>query len=483
MRFCLVLLLLLVGSNNQLLAQKEGFEFVNPPITIVVLGSSTAEGVGTSPRDSAWVNRFRVYVKSFNPDNEVINLGKGGFNTYNILPTNSKPISDLQKPDSTRNFTKALEYNPDGIIINLPSNDVSNGYSVEEQLANFRTFAKIAEENNIELWVTTTQARNFPKARDRQYQRDLVDSLQAMFHNSCIDFWTDFCDDDFRILKQYDSGDGCHMNNGAHKILLDRVIESQAFAGKLDASGYQRSSAKPVIHKSPFALSVGFDGKIEIDTTNRSAFQFVKIKQQGHQKAAVKVSEDLSYNIEASIDTRVKMELLFEFENGLTKILEFDFSEIRPEMIPDFPKVYYPIEAVDMMEVSLKSMNYKFPHGEFTIARFHYDTLRESVRLDQIFLKNQRQRLEDACIKKVPGKGNKQILYWENGAKKAVLKFKNGSLHGKSTWYRESGTKERLVEFSIGKYHGKYIEFDELGNKKNLRIFKDDRQQGTTEVF
>lgn len=482
MRFSLLLLLLFVGSNTALFAQKEGFEFVNPPMTIVVLGSSTAEGIGTWPRDSAWVNRFRVYVKQFNPENEVINLGKGGFSTYNILPTPDESIRNRPYPDSTRNFTKALEYKPDGIIINLPSNDVASGYSMEEQLDNFRKFAQIAEENNIELWVCTTQARNFPKARDRQEQRDLVDSLQSMFHNYSIDFWSDFGDDDYRILKQYDSGDGCHMNNGAHKILLERVIEAQAFAGRLDASSFQRSTLKPKTQKSPFALKVGFDGEISIDTTHRSAYQFVKVRQQYQQKGAVKVSEDLSYNIETLMDTRMNMDLIFEFENGLTKIVEFDFTEIQPEMIAEFPKVYYPIEALDMNEVSLKTMNYNFPNNEFIVARFQYDTLTEAVSLDMNFVKEQHQRLEDACLKG-PSKGNKRVLRWENGEKKAVLKFKNGSLHGKSKWYTESGKKDRFVQFSIGKYHGKYIEFDEEGKKKTLRVFRDDRQQGATVTF
>ncbi|MEM6349031.1 MAG: hypothetical protein AAF927_34410, partial [Bacteroidota bacterium] len=49
---------------------------------IVVLGSSTAAGSGASSSDSAWVNRYRQYLQSINPDNQVVNLAQGGYNTY-----------------------------------------------------------------------------------------------------------------------------------------------------------------------------------------------------------------------------------------------------------------------------------------------------------------------------------------------------------------------------------------------------------------
>ncbi len=88
---------------------------------IVVLGSSTAGGGGASPFDSAWVNKFRVYVKSKNTQSQVINLGYAGYNTYHVLnPTGYTPPPGRPSPDNERNITKALSFNPDLIIINLP---------------------------------------------------------------------------------------------------------------------------------------------------------------------------------------------------------------------------------------------------------------------------------------------------------------------------------------------------------------------------
>ncbi|MBK8969075.1 MAG: SGNH/GDSL hydrolase family protein [Lewinellaceae bacterium] len=57
------------------------------PVRIAVIGSSTAAGQGAEPPEKAWVNRYRAYLKSLHPDNDVINLGLGGLQTFQLLPT------------------------------------------------------------------------------------------------------------------------------------------------------------------------------------------------------------------------------------------------------------------------------------------------------------------------------------------------------------------------------------------------------------
>jgi lysophospholipase L1-like esterase len=293
-------------------SQEEGFELINPPITIVILGSSTAAGNGASPISNSWVNKYREYVQVFNPKNQVINLAKGGYNTYHLLPTDSELTRKRRGPDTLRNFTKALQFKPAGIIVNLPSNDIANGYSVDEQLANFRYYSKFCDSNDIELWITTTQARNFPRKRMRLLQRDVKDSLNSIFPNTSIDFWTGFCDQDFRLLEDIDSGDGCHLNNGGHKLLTDRVIESHAFRGELDKSGALRSIRIELQEEMPpYLLSVGFEGKIDKDSIYHTGLAKVKIVQD-NRVLAVYLAENDFYQIEANVDVRLPVEIVFE---------------------------------------------------------------------------------------------------------------------------------------------------------------------------
>ncbi len=73
-------------------------------VHIVVIGSSTAEGIGP---DYGWVDRFRDHVKWVNHANNVTNLAKAGLNSYRYLPDGSS-ISNGQWIDTQRNITKAL---------------------------------------------------------------------------------------------------------------------------------------------------------------------------------------------------------------------------------------------------------------------------------------------------------------------------------------------------------------------------------------
>lgn len=469
-------------SASLVWSQEEGYEFVNPPITIVVLGSSTAEGIGTKPRDSSWVNRFRVYVQTFNPENQVINLGKGGFSTYEIMPTGVETPRNRPFPDTLRNIDKALSYAPDGIIINMPSNDVGNGYPIEEQLANFRRLASILDSNGVELFVTTSQPRNFPKKHDRLAQHQVYDSIRAIFYNNYIDFYTGFSDAEDQLASEFNSGDGVHMNNGAHRILLDRVIESQAFAGKLDKTAYLRlSNAQAREQKSPFVFTVGFDGSIERDSSLQSVSSTVKIFQNDRLLSITETDETSYYLIEAKVDSRMPIQIAFCAPNVLTKVVTVDFeSEKIAEELET--AVFYPIEELSIEEISLDLLAVIPADSSIEIARFYREATDSSfaLRPDIVFAHQQRDHLLDYMRRATE---KKQVNYWPDGTKKSVLKFKNGLLNGKSTRYDENGNKQRVVYFLDGYYHGKFISYDPTGEKAVLRMFENDVQVGDAVVY
>lgn len=220
MKSLFIIFLLLLANIS--LADENNKNIKNDVIKIVVLGSSTAFGTGPSHPDSAWVNRYRTYVQNIWPGSEVINLAKGGYKTYHILPDDFSSPTDRPFPDTLRNITKALSYNPTAIIINLPSNDATAGYSVKEQLANYELIISLTSESGIPVWVATTQPRNLSDA-GRQNLMDMRDSTFARFENS-IDFWTGLAENNGNIKPQYNSGDNVHLNDAAHKILFERAV-------------------------------------------------------------------------------------------------------------------------------------------------------------------------------------------------------------------------------------------------------------------
>lgn len=192
-------------------------------IHIVVLGSSTAAGSGPSHSDSAWVRRYTKYLQNINPLNQVTNLARGGYNTYKIQADNFNTPNGKPSIDSSRNISQAIRLNADAIIVNMPSNDAASGFGVNEQMSNFIRLKTVADSFNIPLWVCTTQPRNFSVSK-RNIQVQTKDSILRYFGKMTIDFWTGFADSTNDLKSTFDSGDGVHMNDTAHKILNQRVI-------------------------------------------------------------------------------------------------------------------------------------------------------------------------------------------------------------------------------------------------------------------
>lgn len=194
---------------------------------IVVLGSSTAAGTGPSSPENAWVPKYNKYLTELDTRYEVINLAVGGFATYNILPTGTPiPAGVNRTINVEKNITKAMSLNPGGIIINMPSNDAASGYPVADQLQNYDLITALPAAENIPVWVTTPQPREFgTNTTNLNIQTQMVTATNTKFGAKAVDFWTGFGPADGNgILAIYNSGDGIHMTDAAHQILFDRII-------------------------------------------------------------------------------------------------------------------------------------------------------------------------------------------------------------------------------------------------------------------
>jgi lysophospholipase L1-like esterase len=196
---------------------------------IVVLGSSTAEGVGPIKSDNTWVNRFRVRLRAVDERYDVLNLARGGYTTYRIIPesVSSSELSREGRPavDPLRNIDAALSRNPVAIIVNMPSNDAASGFSVEEQMRNFEFVATAAESAGVPMWITTPLPRDLDEL-GRRAQFELKDALYQRFGDRVIDFWEPFATEDGDQKPEWDSGDNLHYNDAAHKVMADAVGRS-----------------------------------------------------------------------------------------------------------------------------------------------------------------------------------------------------------------------------------------------------------------
>ena len=190
---------------------------------IVILGSSTSYGLGATVYDSSWAGRLTAYVKSKNSSNQVINLGMSGLKTYqNLRPDGYIPPVDRPTPLYGYNITAALAAHPDAIIINMPSNDAVNGYSIAEQQANFEATMRLADSAKVPVWVTTTQPRLYLTTDQVSNLTQTRDWIISRFGNKSVNFWETVANADGSINSYYDY-DYAHVNNIGHNLFFTRM--------------------------------------------------------------------------------------------------------------------------------------------------------------------------------------------------------------------------------------------------------------------
>jgi lysophospholipase L1-like esterase len=199
----------------------------NEPKVVVILGSSTAYGTGATPIDSSWVNLLNYQFKADKKKVEIHNLALGGYTTYHIMPSTVSPPNGRPLADMSRNLDKALSFKPDLIIINLPSNDITYGFTDQEVVSNYQYICNEIIKNNIQYLITSTQPRNFPEWHTRERLATLNNIVKATFPLNTIDFYSLLADASLNIRQELNFGDGIHLNNKGHKIIFEEFLKDK----------------------------------------------------------------------------------------------------------------------------------------------------------------------------------------------------------------------------------------------------------------
>ena len=214
--FALVLAALAVLAAGSASAQTD-------PLTVVVLGSSNAEGAGTSHPDSAWAARLERALPS---GSRVVNLARGGHTTFHLLPTGTATPSGRPAPDPARNATAAAALAPDAVVVSLTSNDAARNVPVAEQLANYD--AILGALGSVPVVVTTPTPRVAAISDEgRAIQAELRRATLATFARP-LDLWALVATPDGRPDPAYGAGDGIHYNDAAHARFAEAVRQSLA---------------------------------------------------------------------------------------------------------------------------------------------------------------------------------------------------------------------------------------------------------------
>jgi lysophospholipase L1-like esterase len=221
-----------IGSAEQA-ANAVGAERALPPVNrsvhglIVVLGSSTSAGIGPKRAENAWVPRYKAHLAQQFPNVTLVNLAVGGQTTFHIQPSGYAPPPNRPAPVPGKNITAALALKPSAIIVNLPSNDQASNYPLTEQFANYERIVNASAAAHVPVWISTSQPRNFTDSGQLDSLMRARDRIATTFAPRIFDFWTPFAAPNGFIKASYDSGDGTHLNDAAHAILVRIVVAAR----------------------------------------------------------------------------------------------------------------------------------------------------------------------------------------------------------------------------------------------------------------
>ncbi len=187
--------------------------------TVVILGSSTAAGWGASMYKYSWAGMLTSYL----PLGHVINLAKGGYTSYQILPSAATHPSNRPSADTLRNITAALKKKPTTLIISVTTNDIACGYGVDEIIKNISMIRDQALASGVgRVIITTSHPRNINSAATAKYllQRDKV---LKNFGVSAVNIFDPVADSTNLFKAELLCTDGVHPNDKGHQILFEQI--------------------------------------------------------------------------------------------------------------------------------------------------------------------------------------------------------------------------------------------------------------------
>ena len=190
------------------------------PGTWVVLGSSTAAGVGASP-GQGWVALLAAQVATVGVLIE--NRGVSGATTYQALPaTQTRPSI---RPATTQNLDidAALLTSPRLVIFAFPNNDALSGYTAAETVANLGLLRERARSRGATVILLSSQPRNDASAAQRAVMSE-VDQAMRLLAGACfVDVAAALTAPSGGIASPFATSDGVHLSDAGHRLIVDAV--------------------------------------------------------------------------------------------------------------------------------------------------------------------------------------------------------------------------------------------------------------------
>ncbi|AWK07250.1 hypothetical protein HYN56_24680 [Flavobacterium crocinum] len=187
-------------------------------ITVVIIGSSIASGQGASNYSNSWAGLLEA-----ESNDSIINNAKGGYLTLHFLPETIPNKLGIET-DEKRNITASLKLNPNLIIFSLTTNDIANGYTVDQYISNMKIMTDLCENNNVSFLIGSTS----PRLLDMKKNKALIEvntMLEAAYGDRFVNYYNELTDPEtYKIKSIYDAGDALHPNDAGHKVIFNDFL-------------------------------------------------------------------------------------------------------------------------------------------------------------------------------------------------------------------------------------------------------------------
>ncbi|WP_433814858.1 SGNH/GDSL hydrolase family protein [Flavobacterium johnsoniae] len=187
----------------------------------VIMGSSSAYGVGASLPSNSWAQMLQKAV-----EDTLYNLSYPGYTTYKFLPSNVSNFRNIS-PDNERNISAALKLSPKIIIFSITTNDIASGYSIDEYLNNIKIMTDLCAEKEVEFIITSTLPRNPLSLDKRKALYDLNRKLEEKFGERYLEIFDWVANPETYTWKEgLCASDFIHPNDAGHMIIYQNVLEA-----------------------------------------------------------------------------------------------------------------------------------------------------------------------------------------------------------------------------------------------------------------
>lgn len=187
---------------------------------IVGLGSSTLSGYGLAAPNRLG-DKIGAWLSSNTSGAVWINIAVAGYASPDIMPVSAGGIAGT-------NIDSALHANPDFIFISLPSNDVVNGLTNTQILANYRKLDTMALHRGIPIFWETTQPRTAATAAQQTQLKVLADSIRAIWPTRFVEGFSNTVytsgNTDAQINPAIAQSDGVHLTSDGNQLIANSLF-------------------------------------------------------------------------------------------------------------------------------------------------------------------------------------------------------------------------------------------------------------------